>query len=76
MKAGDYVTAVPVSEKFRELHPTVTGRLDIVSFEFMGDTIFTHHVVVNLKDGTEVHVDVEEGSLRAASPGRHPQTVL
>lgn len=76
MKNGDYVTGVPNSPELKKDHPTVTGKLSLVSFEFAGKTFNTTHIVVKTKGGNTADVDVDYDSLKEASPRRTPETVL
>jgi hypothetical protein len=76
VRHGDYVIAEPVSEEFAATHPTVTGTLELDSFEFMGNTETTHQVRVKWSDGTEALVDVKEDTIKPASPRRHPETKM
>lgn len=71
MNNGEFVTAVPTSERFRdEVASRVTGILERTDVEF-GDGGWTlYQVHVQYPDGTDIPIDVQENTIRSANPRR------
>lgn len=77
MNNGDFVTAVPTSDRFRdEVAARVTGNLELTEVEFgdSGWTLYQVHVVY--PDGTDIPIDVQESTIRLANRRRLETTEI
>lgn len=74
---GQYVTAIPASERFREqVASRVTGTLERTDVDFGNSGWTLYQVHVTYPDGTDIPIDVQESTIRPANRRRAKTTEI